>query len=718
MVAGWLAAAGARLCLVDILPVKALPEHIVLQADAGDEVAMTALFDSLAAQPKPLRGVFHCTAITDDDPLDRQTPERIATVLRAKIDGAVLLDRLTRQYCRGSRRLDHFVLFSSLVAVLPSARQGAYAAANAVLDQIAQARQQRGLPATSLNWGPWDAGLGRAMGVRSVETWRRFGVTPILPAAGLRALPRLLAAPEPQRVVADLDWDRYGEATQPLRHAPRTADGPASVPRLQAILAPLLGMRDPSALDPDTPLMQFGFDSLNAVEFARALSRSFGRPVAPDFAYSYPTLAAASKALGADKPVATPPKVFALSAPTWEPVAGSSLVEASWTVVGGGALGTALRAALRAPAEPRNLADLSALTAAESVGFSAGRSFYAGLFCGMVERLSGYFGRPACIVLAAPDSGPLAGAVEGFATALAAEQASWTVRSVRLDPDHPDPAAAFLRELSAGGGEGRVRLARHGRQAMRLRPVHGEGAWHAPADGTYLITGGYGGIGSLVAAHLVERGARHLVLAGRRPVLPRTLAQSPARIALQAVDLASEGAAAALIDKLAASAPPLRGIFHAAGIAADGSIAQGWSRLGRAFPAKADAAVGLEAATRGLELAAFVLFSSTAAWFGLPGTAGYAAANGLLDGLAEASGIAGRSVQSIAWCAWQGVGMAANTVLWDGGRAPSLPPKQALAALDAALVSGETNLVVTDAAWPLGISSRDHEPAALRGVAG
>jgi hypothetical protein len=263
-----------------------------------------------------------------------------------------------------------------------------------------------------------------------------------------------------------------------------------------------------------------------------------------------------------------------------------------------------------------------------------------------------------------------------------------------------------------------VLLAPHGRQAMRLRPIESAGPWRARADASYLITGGSGGIGSLVAAHLVERGARHLVLAARRPVLPRALANSPAEIVLHAVDLAEEGAVSALVDKVTASVPPLRGIFHAAGVAADGSLAQGWSRLGQAFPAKAEAALALATASRGLDLAAVVLFSSTAAWFGLPGTAGYAAANGLLDGLAEASGTAEGNVQSIAWCAWQGVGMAANPALWAGRRAPSLPPALALAALDAALASGKANLVVTDPAWPLGLLSVRSEPAALRAAAG
>ncbi|HEY3909039.1 MAG TPA: SDR family NAD(P)-dependent oxidoreductase [Stellaceae bacterium] len=718
LVADWLAAAGARLCLVDPRPVEAAAPHVAIRAEAGDDAAMAALFDRLAAEERPLRGVFHCAATTDDDPLELLTAERIAAVLQAKVDGAMLLDRLTRRFCQGRRQLHHFVLFSSLVGMLPSARQGAYAAANAVLDQLAHARRQRGLPALSLDWGPWNTGIGRTMGARAAETWQRFGVTPILPAAGLRALPRLLAAPEAQRLVADLDWGRYAAAARPSESGtPARERGPATAPRLQAILAPLLGMRDPSALDPDMPLTSFGFDSLTAVEFARALSRDFGRPIAPDFAYSHPTLNEAAAALAGCAPRSAGPAGFALWAPRWEMQRASGLVEGGWTVEGG-ALAAALGAALGEPAEPDHLVDVGALSAAvaDADDPASWRNLRDSLFAGLIDRLRPRLGKPSRIVLAVPAAGPIAGMVEGFAAALAAEEPRWTVRTVRVDGALPDPAAALARELDADDGETRVRLAPQGRQVLRLRPVAAAGAWRADPDALYLVTGGSGGVGSLLAAHLAERGARHLALAGRRPVVPPALAGAAARVTLHSVDLGEDGAATVLLEELCAAGPPLRGIFHAAGITADGSIAEaGWDRLARAFPAKADGAASLVAASRRLDLAHLVLFSSTAAWFGLAGTAGYAAANGFVDGLAESLG---GTAQSIAWCAWQGVGMARDPALWQGGRAPSLPAKVALAALDAALASSETNLVVTDPSWQSGVACTFFDPPLLAVTAG
>ena len=146
LVAAWLIRQGAIVWSVDRKPVGMSAPHVSTIADVGDFAAMRELFDRIDASGAPLRGVFHCAAIVDDDRLEQQTGERLSAVLAAKVDGALVLDRLTRE--RRSR-LDHFVLFASIVGVLPSARQSGYAAANAVLDQIAQARRRDGLPGSA-----------------------------------------------------------------------------------------------------------------------------------------------------------------------------------------------------------------------------------------------------------------------------------------------------------------------------------------------------------------------------------------------------------------------------------------------------------------------------------------------------------------------------------------------------------------------------------------
>src|SRR3954466_13093097 len=102
----------------------------------------------------PLRGVFPAAGTLDDALLRDPGSGRLRAVLAPKIQGAWTLHRLTRE-----RDLDLFVLFSSTASLLGAAGQGSYAAANAFLDALAWHRRGLGLPALSVNWGPW-AGVG------------------------------------------------------------------------------------------------------------------------------------------------------------------------------------------------------------------------------------------------------------------------------------------------------------------------------------------------------------------------------------------------------------------------------------------------------------------------------------------------------------------------------------------------------------------------------
>jgi NADPH:quinone reductase-like Zn-dependent oxidoreductase len=211
------------------------------------------------------------------------------------------------------------------------------------------------------------------------------------------------------------------------------------------------------------------------------------------------------------------------------------------------------------------------------------------------------------------------------------------------------------------------------------------------ADATYLITGGLGGLGLAVASWLVERGCRHLVLAGRREPDSATAATldelrgTGAQIVVSRTDVASKADVADMLERIDAAMPPLRGVFHAAAVLEDAPIARLTpASVETVFAPKIAGAWNLHTLTQDRALDAFVLFSSAAAMLGSPGQANYAAANAYLDALAHFRRSRGQPALSINWGPWSDVGLAAR--LNHGARMAaigimSIPPKQGLDAL-------------------------------------
>jgi len=186
-------------------------------------------------------------------------------------------------------------------------------------------------------------------------------------------------------------------------------------------------------------------------------------------------------------------------------------------------------------------------------------------------------------------------------------------------------------------------------------------------DGTYLITGGLGGLGLVTACWLVERGAKHLVLVGRsapgeqaREAMEGMRAAGAEVVPLQA-DISRREDVEGVLRSIEASQPPLTGIFHEAGVLDDGVMSQQtWQRYERVMDPKVAGAWHLHTLTEHLPLDFFVLFSSAAAVTGSAGQSNYAAANAFLDGLAHYRKSHGLPAMSIDWGAWAEVGMAAS----------------------------------------------------------
>ena len=194
----------------------------------------------------------------------------------------------------------------------------------------------------------------------------------------------------------------------------------------------------------------------------------------------------------------------------------------------------------------------------------------------------------------------------------------------------------------------------------------------APAirpDRTYLVTGGLGGLGSCIAEWLADRGARHLVLAGRRGAASEGAHALVARLQARGVavkaaacDVSREGDLRALFAELGASMPPLAGIVHAAGVLEDALITYiDEARLRRVMAPKVVGGWLLHRLSEALPLDFFVLCSSVSSVIGMPGQANYVAANAFLDGLASWRRARGLPAIAINWGFLGEVGMAARS---------------------------------------------------------
>ncbi|MFF3209009.1 SDR family NAD(P)-dependent oxidoreductase, partial [Streptomyces sp. NPDC002962] len=303
----------------------------IAACDMADRESVSELLDRLRREGSPVRTVVHAAGVPGRfvSLADAQLSD-LAETLAAKATGAETLDELLGQ----DDEVDAFVLFSSNAGIWGGSGQGAYAAANAHLDALAERRRARGAAATSVAWGMWDGdGLANEQGMGEALSLR--GLRAMDPALAITALHQALDRDETTLSVTDMDWERFVSlftVTRPspfldelpevreLSKAPETAEEEsgsrsalerqlAGLPvaerhralteLVQAQAATVLGHAKPDEVEPERGFLESGFGSLTAVELRNRLNEATGLRLPASTVYDHPTPAALARHLHA-----------------------------------------------------------------------------------------------------------------------------------------------------------------------------------------------------------------------------------------------------------------------------------------------------------------------------------------------------------------------------------------------------------------------------------
>ncbi|MGA5198386.1 SDR family NAD(P)-dependent oxidoreductase [Streptomyces exfoliatus] len=286
----------------------------VVRADLAEPGAAESLVAAALGTGHPLRGVVHAAAVVEDATVANLTPALLEQVWRPKATGAWQLHHATV-----GQDLDWWVAFSSAASLLGNPGQGAYAAANAWLDEFTSWRRAEGLPATCVNWGPW-AEVGRGAGME------QRGYAMITPEEGIAALERVLAHDRGRTAYTPADVPRWlesfpatgrtaffaelashtgaadqGDSGSALLRSLREADGPHL--RHQLLEARVLDhiatvLRLPAdRFDAGTSLVTLGLDSLMAMALRNRLQRDLTLAIPTTVMWTHPTASALTRYL-------------------------------------------------------------------------------------------------------------------------------------------------------------------------------------------------------------------------------------------------------------------------------------------------------------------------------------------------------------------------------------------------------------------------------------
>ncbi|MBL8006959.1 MAG: SDR family NAD(P)-dependent oxidoreductase, partial [Ignavibacteria bacterium] len=228
-------------------------------------------------------------------------------------------------------------------------------------------------------------------------------------------------------------------------------------------------------------------------------------------------------------------------------------------------------------------------------------------------------------------------------------------------------------------------------------------------DSSYLITGGLSGIGLLTAKFLSDKGAKHLILSGRRDKtdesdeLLNQIKSAGTEVRIIKADITNKGDVENIFSEIKKSGTPLKGIIHSAGILDDGVIMnQTKEKFSRVMSPKVLGAWYLHENSKKLKLDFFIMYSSVASLLGSAGQSNHSSANAFLDGLAYYRKSKGLAAMSINWGVWSEIGSAAAKGADKQEKIPGLKtinPSQGIRALERAMNTGNTQTGILPVDW-------------------
>lgn len=281
-------------------------DALYLAADVADETSLREALDLSRDRFGALHGIFHCAGVLEDGFLAGKSGESFSRVLRPKVEGTLLLDKLTR-----SEPLDFFALFSSISAIIGTPGQCDYAAANGFMDGFAELREswrksgQRFGVTLSLNWGLWQDGGMHLRREMEEQLRKRTGLEPLFTKAALNALGFAIAANRSRLIPVQGSASKIESLFSTAKPAAKPSVVPASSQPIEVALqervALLLGVQ-PGAVSTEKDMGEFGLDSVLVIDLITGLNTLYSLDLSPSIFFEQKTLGDLAKFIASQKP--------------------------------------------------------------------------------------------------------------------------------------------------------------------------------------------------------------------------------------------------------------------------------------------------------------------------------------------------------------------------------------------------------------------------------